>query len=141
MLQHLASNTQLKQDGFLRMELIYWCLVSDLRLYKETSSKKGTRKDWETVCVTLADWKLFLRHFRKTTNPQEILLYHYLKEELFPLVEVSLEVQYIDQRSVLICNLCYNEFTVIFFANIILLFGKLKYNLFLKIYHCCQYID
>ncbi|XP_076371210.1 uncharacterized protein LOC143257025 isoform X2 [Tachypleus tridentatus] len=64
----------------------YWYL-GDLRLYRE---KKTSRKEWECVCVTLAEWQTFLRQFRKTTNPQERDLYIYLHYQLFPLIRTEI---------------------------------------------------
>ncbi|XP_022256585.1 uncharacterized protein LOC106472278 isoform X2 [Limulus polyphemus] len=65
----------------------YWYL-GDLRLYRE---KKTSRKEWECVCVTLAEWQTFLRQFRKTTNPRERELYIYLHYQLFPLIRTELK--------------------------------------------------
>ncbi|XP_064600516.1 trithorax group protein osa-like isoform X2 [Liolophura sinensis] len=75
------------QDAFNNT---YW-YFGDQRLYKENTSRKAGKKDWETVCVTLKDWRFFLKQFRKTTNPQEKELFHYLSDELFPLVRAQLE--------------------------------------------------
>lgn len=73
---------------------LHWCfLLSDLRLYKESSTKKATKKDWECVCITLNDWHLFLKQFRKSTNPQEREFFQYLGDKLFPLIEKQLEVR------------------------------------------------
>ncbi|XP_054709210.1 protein BCL9 homolog [Uloborus diversus] len=74
------------QDAFNN---IYWYL-DDLRLYREYPHKKQSKKGWECVCLTLADWNSFIKQFRKTSNVQEKELYTYLNFELFPIVELEL---------------------------------------------------
>ncbi|XP_042894804.1 protein BCL9 homolog isoform X1 [Parasteatoda tepidariorum] len=74
------------QDAFNN---IYWYL-DDLRLYREFSHKRQSKKDWECVCLTLSDWQSFIKQFRKTSNLQEKELYSYLNFELFPIVELEL---------------------------------------------------
>ncbi|XP_076347154.1 uncharacterized protein LOC143245122 isoform X2 [Tachypleus tridentatus] len=75
------------QDAFNNF---YWYL-DDLRLYRENSFKKPNKKEWECVCVSLADWQSFLKQFRKTSNIQERELHTYLNFQLFPLIESQLK--------------------------------------------------
>ncbi|XP_076341054.1 uncharacterized protein LOC143241706 [Tachypleus tridentatus] len=75
------------QDAFKNL---YWYL-DDLRLYRDNSFKKPSKKEWECVCVSLADWQSFLKQFRKTTNLQERELHTYLNYQLFPLIESQLK--------------------------------------------------
>jgi len=91
------------QDAFCNN---YW-YFDDLRLYKEHNSghpkkpwaaaqppaiSSGSRKDWSCVCVSLDQWTIFLKQFRKSGNPNEKALYSLLKDEIFPLVKIQLEV-------------------------------------------------
>lgn len=75
-----------------------------MRLYRENSPKKTTKKDWECVCFTLTDWQTFIKQFRKTTNSQERELYTYLNYHLLPIIECQLQELNNKRKEIILFN-------------------------------------
>ena len=68
---------------------------SDSELSQPPSEDESEWVEFETLCVSLQEWKAFLEKFASLKHPDERVLYSYLAKEVFPRVE---EVLVAEQR-------------------------------------------
>ncbi|XP_033638632.1 B-cell CLL/lymphoma 9 protein-like [Asterias rubens] len=68
----------------------YW-YFNDLRLYKDQVTPKKGKSAWQCICSCLEEWQAFLKTISKSEHPDEISLYHYLHDEVIPLIQGALE--------------------------------------------------
>lgn len=79
-------------ETFVPSYYIVKCFILDLRLYKENSAKKPSKRDWECVCSSLPEWQGFAKQYSGSKIPAEKELFCYITEKLMPKIETQLKV-------------------------------------------------